>query len=62
MNKRETKQAAQIIQYGQALGVDYIARGLSALHRAALTQKSKDAILALGLAYGAVSSKDWIVG
>lgn len=61
MNKTETREASKVIQYGATLGVDYIARGLSALYRCARTQKSKDAILALGIAYGAVSSDEWIV-
>lgn len=61
MNKTETREASKVIQYGATLGVDYIARGLSALYRCARTQKSKNAILALGIAYGAVSSNEWIV-
>lgn len=61
MNKQETKQAEQVIQYGQILGLDYIARGLSALYRSARTKKSQEAILALGIAYKAVSSNEWIV-
>jgi hypothetical protein len=61
MNKQETKQAQRVIQYGAALGVDYIARGLSALYRSARTTKSQQAILALGIAYKAVSSNEWIV-
>lgn len=61
MNKQETKQAAQVIQYGQVLGLDYIARGLSALYRSARTKKSQEAILALGISYKAVSNKEWIV-
>lgn len=61
MNKQETKQAAQVIQYGQILGMDYIARGLSALYRSARTKKSQEAILALGIAYKVVSSKEWII-
>jgi hypothetical protein len=61
MNKQETKQAERVIQYGATLGTDYIARGLSALYRSARTAKSQQAILALGIAYKAVSSKEWIV-
>lgn len=61
MNKQETKQAAQVIQYGQVLGLDYIARGLSALYRSARTKKSQEAILALGITYKVVSNKEWIV-
>jgi hypothetical protein len=61
MNKQETKQVEQVIKFGQALGTDYIARGLSALHRSARTAKSKQSILALGIAYKAVSSKEWII-
>jgi hypothetical protein len=61
MNKQETKQAQRVIQYGASLGVDYIARGLSALYRSARTTKSQQAILALGIAYKAVSSNEWIV-
>lgn len=60
MNKQETKQAMLIIQYGAHLGIDYIARGLSALYRSARTKKSQDAILALGIAYKAVSHEEWI--
>ena len=61
MTKLETREATRAIQYSATLGIDYLARALSALHRAARTQKSKDEILALGVAYRAVSSAEWIV-
>lgn len=62
MNKQETREASKIIQYGQSLGADYMARGLSALYRSARTTKSQQAILALGMAYGLVSNNEWIIG
>jgi hypothetical protein len=61
MNKAEQREAAKVITYGQALGADYLARALSAMYRAARTAKSQNEILALALAYGAVSSDEFII-
>jgi hypothetical protein len=61
MNKQEIREASKIINYGQHLGADYMARGLSALYRSARTKKSQNAILALGIAYKVVSNPEWII-
>jgi hypothetical protein len=61
MNKSEIRKVAKTIQYGQTLGADYMARALSALYRAARTAKSRNAILAVALAYGVVSNSEFIV-
>ncbi len=61
MNKQEIKQATQVIAYGKIIGVDYIARGLSSLHRSARTNKSKQALEALALEHKATNDKEWII-
>jgi hypothetical protein len=45
MTKFETKEVMKAITYGSTIGADYTARALSALYRAARTQKSKDEIM-----------------
>lgn len=61
MNKSETREVAKIIQFGQHLGADYMARGLSALYRAARTTKSQEQILAIAVAYQVVSNSEFII-
>ena len=61
MTKSETREVAKTIQYGQTLGKDYMARALSALYRGARTTKSQNEILAIALAYGVVSSSEFII-
>lgn len=62
MTKSETREIAKITQYHAAgLGVDYLARALSSLYRAARSNKSKTEILAVAVAYKAVSHDEFIV-
>jgi hypothetical protein len=46
MNKTQLKQFAMIQAYAMAGNNDAVARGLSAMYRAAMSNKSKAAILA----------------
>jgi len=61
MTKAEQREATKVITYGAQLGADYMARALSAMYRAARTAKSQNEILALALAYGAVSNDEFII-
>jgi hypothetical protein len=61
MTKSETREVTLTIKYGQTLGVDYMARALSALYRAARSTKSQNEILAIALAYSVVSNSEFIV-
>jgi hypothetical protein len=59
MTKSESKEVSKTLQYGAALGHDYVARALSALIRAA-SKKSQRDILAL-VPDDARASPDFIV-
>jgi hypothetical protein len=62
MTKTETREIALTLKYTAAgLGPDYLARALSALYRAARSQKSKQEILAIAHSYGAISHKEFII-
>ena len=61
MTKAETREVTKCIAYANQLGDDYLARALSALYRAARTTKSKDAIMAVALAYAVVTNDEFIV-
>ena len=61
MNKQETREAAKIQQYCAAgLGDDYAARALSALIRAARTNKSAAALRALAAQMGVTQHPEFI--
>ena len=62
MTKTEIREISTAIRYSAAgLGPDYLARALSALYRSARSAKSQREILALALAYGVVSNKEFTV-
>lgn len=61
MNKSETRELAKIELYINANMRDTAARALSALHRAARTNKSKEAILTAAQGYGVTSHPDFII-
>ena len=61
MNKSEAKAVAKIIQYASAIGPDYAARALSALHRASMRAKAKAEILAAAQMLGVTSNPEWII-
>lgn len=62
MTKSETNEVAKSIKYCEAgLGLDYLARSLSSLYRSARTAKSQSEILAIAVAYKAVSSNEFII-
>jgi hypothetical protein len=61
MNKSETREAQKIQQYCAAgLGNDYAARALSALIRAARTNKSAAALRALAAQMGVTQHPEFI--
>ena len=61
MNKFETRQVALTLSHGKTLGADYIARSLSALHRAARTKRSQDAIFKVAVDAGVVFNPEFII-
>ena len=62
MNKSEILEVTRLVQYYK-LGVDagLIARGLSALIRAARTRKSREALLSYAPLIGVAAHPDFIV-
>jgi len=61
LNKSQQRDVAKIIVNGASLGNDYMARGLSALHRSAMKTSQQDEIMAIALAYKVVSNPEFIV-
>jgi uncharacterized protein YoaH (UPF0181 family) len=62
MNKQQQKEVTKIEQFLAAgLGLDYAARALSALHRCAMTNKSKAAIEAKAAELGVTGHKEFVV-
>jgi hypothetical protein len=61
MNKAETFELNKIVQYHAAgLGIDYVARALSSLVRAARTAKSKAALHQAAIQLGANVHPEYI--
>jgi hypothetical protein len=61
MNKSESRELAKIHQFHAAgLGADYVARALSALIRAARTNKSAAALRALAAQMGVTDHPEFI--
>jgi hypothetical protein len=61
MTKAETREVQKTLEHGAVLGLDYVARSLSALHRAARTTKSQREIYEAAYKVRAHLSKEWIV-
>jgi len=61
MNKLQQREVTKTLAYGSELGIDYIARSLSALYRGAATSKQQAAILEVAKQHGATSSSEWVV-
>jgi hypothetical protein len=62
MNKQQQKEMAKIEQYFAAgLGLDFVARSLSALHRCAMTNKSKQAIEQKAKEMGADAHPEFVI-
>ena len=61
MNQHETRAVAKILAHASAIGPDYAARALSALHRASLRAKARAAIVAAAESIGCTSSPEWII-
>ena len=62
MTKSETREAQKTIAHGAVLGLDYVARSLSALYRSARSAKSQREIIALAYQYRAHLSTEFIIG
>ena len=61
LNKSQQRDIAKTLVNGESLGKDYMARGLSALYRSAMKTSQQNEILAIAMAYGVVSSPEFIV-
>ena len=61
MTKFQTREVQKTLSHGAVLGLDYVARSLSSLHRSAMSDKSKREIYEAAIRVGAHHSKDWIV-
>jgi hypothetical protein len=61
MTKSQTRDVQQTLQHGATLGLDYVARSLSALHRSAMSDKSKREIAEIAIRHRAHLSAEWIV-
>ena len=60
LNKAQQRDIAKIIVNGATLGDDYIARGLSALHRSALKTSQKNTILWVAITHNVASNPEFI--
>ena len=61
MTKAETREVTKCIaMHNAGLDLNYLARALSALYRAARTTKSQNEIMAVALAYKVVSNPEFI--
>ena len=65
MTKSEAREIRRIMGYVDLVKEDvfrdYVARALSALHRASRSSKTKAEIAALAAAHGVTTSLDWII-
>ena len=61
MNKSEAREVQKLISWSANLGGDWAARGISALIRASMRNKSKDQMLAIAQAHGWHKSPDFII-
>ena len=61
LNKSQQREISKVLAYAGDLGVDFVARSLSALYRSALKRSQQDEILAVAVAYGACSSNEFII-
>ena len=61
MTKSESFETKKTVQYGKALGADYMARALSALYRAACSTRSKVEILEVAIKEGVTAHPEFII-
>lgn len=61
MTKFQAREVQKTLQHGAILGLDYVARSLSALHRCAMSDKSKREIAEIAFQNRAHLSAEWIV-
>jgi hypothetical protein len=62
MTKSETREVEKTIAHSAVLGLDYMARALSALYRSARSAKSQREIATVAYQYRAHLSSEWIIG
>ena len=63
MTKSENREIDNILSMARhGLGLDFLARSLSALYRAARSKKSQNEILAVAIAMRVVSHDEFIIG
>ena len=62
MTKFQTREVQKTLQHGAILGLDYVARSLSALHRCSMSDKAKREISEIAFNHRAHLSHEWIVG
>ena len=61
MTKFQTREVQKTLSHGATLGLDYVARSLSALHRCAMSGKAKREIAEAAIRVRAHLSAEWIV-
>lgn len=61
LNKSQQRNLSKTLPMIAHLGKDYGARALSALYRSAPKTSQQDEILSLAIAYGVVSSNEFII-
>ena len=62
LNKSQQRDLSKTLPMIAHLGRDFGARALSALHRSAMKKSQQNEILAIAVAYGVVSSDEFIIG
>ena len=61
MTKSQTRDVQQTLSNGATLGLDYVARSLSALHRCAMSDKARREIVEIAFRHRAHLSREWII-
>jgi hypothetical protein len=62
LNKSQQRDLSKTLPMIAHLGKDFGARALSALYRSAMKASQQNEILAIAVAYGVVSSEEFIIG
>jgi hypothetical protein len=61
MNKQQKREVAKILTMAPTLGLDFMARSISALVRCAMTDKSRRELIAIAAQYRAYLSNEWTI-
>jgi hypothetical protein len=61
LTKSQQREVNQTIQYLPVLGVDYAARVISALHRAAMRAAQQQELMSIARTFKLTQSPDWII-